>query len=167
MQKNLATKDIKCSVVRDVIDIEGLRHRAQHPKAGAVIIFYGDVRNHSQQQEVTFLEYEAHESMALKQISKVIGEARQKCELHSVEVIHRLGKLAVKDCSIAIAVSTSHRGDAYAASRYIIDTIKHAVPIWKKEHFVDGVSAWSKGCEAYSVVEETAESPPVVNNEVP
>ena len=167
MPKNLTTKDMTCSVVRDVIDIEGLRHRAQHPEAGAVIIFYGNVRNHSQQQEVTFLEYEAHESMALKQISKVIGEARQKWELHSVEVIHRLGKLAVKDCSIAIAVSTSHRCDAYAASRYIIDTIKHAVPIWKKEHFVDGVSAWSKGCEACSVVEENVEPPLVVNNEVP
>ena len=166
MPKNLTTKDMTCSVLRGVIDIEGLRHRAQHPKAGAVIIFYGDVRNHSQQQEVTFLEYEAHESMALKQISKVIGEARQKWELHSVEVIHRLGKLAVKDCSIAIAVSTSHRGDAYAASRYIIDTIKHAVPIWKKEHFVDRGAAWSKGCEACSVVEETAEPPPAVNNEV-
>ena len=166
MPKNLTTKDMTCSVVRDVIDIEGLRHRAQHPKAGAVIIFYGDVRNHSQQQEVSFLEYEAHESMALKQISMVIEEARQKWELHALEVIHRLGKLAVKDCSIAIAVATSHRGDAYTASRYIIDTIKHSVPIWKKEHFVDGVSAWSKGCEACSVVEETAEPPPVVKNEV-
>jgi molybdopterin synthase catalytic subunit len=167
MQKKLVSKDMTCSVVRNVIDLEGLRQRAQHPQAGAVIIFYGDVRNHSQQQEVSFLEYEAHENMALKQISMVIDEARQKWVLHSVEVIHRLGKLAVKDCSIAIAVATSHRGDAYAASRYIIDTIKHSAPIWKKEHFVDGVSAWSKGCEAYSVVEETAEPPSAVNNEVP
>ena len=78
MPKNLTRKDMTCSVVRDVIDIEGLRQRTQHPKAGAVIIFYGDVRNHSQQQEVSFLEYEAHESMALKQISMVIEEARQK-----------------------------------------------------------------------------------------
>ena len=167
MQKKLVSKNVTCSVVRDVIDLEGLRHRAQHPQAGAVIIFCGDVRNHSQEKEVSLLEYEAHESMALKQISTVIDAALQKWVLHSVEVVHRLGRLAVKDCSIAIAVATSHRGDAYAASRYIIDTIKHSVPIWKKEHFVDGVSAWSKGCEAYSVLEETYEPPGVVKNEVP
>jgi molybdopterin synthase catalytic subunit len=136
-----------CSIVREVIDIEALRLRTQHSQAGAVLIFCGDIRNHSQQQEVSFLEYEAHESMALKQI---------------YQVIHRLGKLAVKDCSIAIAVSTSHRGDAYEASRYIIDTIKHAVPIWKKEHFVDATSMWSKGCEASSVVDDSAKAPAIV-----
>ena len=166
MQVNSPRKQMPCSVVRDVIDLESLRRRAQHPQAGAVIIFYGDVRNHSQQKKVSYLEYEARESMALKQISRIIEKAQQKWELHAVEVIHRLGKLAVKDCSIAIAVSTSHRGEAYEASRYIIDTIKHSVPIWKKEHFVDGASKWSKGCEAFSVVEETAEPPANVKNEV-
>ncbi|MBS1255459.1 MAG: Molybdopterin synthase catalytic subunit [Deltaproteobacteria bacterium] len=156
---------MSCSVIRDVIDIEGLRRRAQDPQAGAVLIFCGDVRNHSQEQHVSLLEYEAHESMALKQISKVIKQAQQKWELHKVEVIHRLGKLAVTDCSIAIAVSTSHRNEAYEASRYIIDTIKHSVPVWKKEHFVDGESKWSKGCEAYSVVEDAAVPPSAVINE--
>jgi molybdopterin synthase catalytic subunit len=104
--------------------------------------------------------------MALKQICQVVEEAQKKWQLHTVEVIHRLGKLAVKDCSIAIAVSTSHRGDAYEASRYIIDTIKHAVPIWKKEHFVDSPAMWSKGCEPSSVVEENVEAPAVVKNKV-
>ena len=119
MQKKLVSKDMTCSVVRNVIDLEGLRQRAQHPQAGAVIIFYGDVRNHSQQQEVSFLEYEAHENMALKQISMVIDVARQKWVLHSVEVIHRLGKLAVKDCSIAIAVANfSPRRCLYSESLY-------------------------------------------------
>ena len=156
-----------CSIVRKKIDIEGLRLRAQHPQAGAVIIFFGDVRNHSEEQKVSLLEYEAHESMALKEISIIIDDARQRWILHSVEVIHRLGKLSVKECSIAIAVATSHRSDAFEASRYIIDTIKHSVPIWKKEHFVNGVSAWSKGCEAYSIIEETAEPPSTVKNKVP
>ena len=147
-----------CSIVREEIDIEALRLRAQHSQAGAVLIFCGDIRNHSQQKQVSYLEYEAYESMALKQISQVVEEAQKKWQLHTVEVIHRLGKLAVKDCSIAIAVSTSHR--------YIIDTIKHAVPIWKKEHFVDAPAMWSKGCEASSVVEESAETPAVVEKEV-
>ena len=155
-----------CSIVREVIDIESLRLRVQHSQAGAVLIFCGDIRNHSQQKEVTYLEYEAHERMALKQISKIVEEAQKKWQIHTVEVIHRLGKLAVKDCSIAIAVSTSHRGDAYEASRYIIDTIKHAVPIWKKEYFVDAPAEWSEGCEASSVVEKSAKVPSVVKKEV-
>tara|TARA_B110000967_G_scaffold202058_1_gene240253 strand:+ start:786 stop:1280 length:495 start_codon:yes stop_codon:yes gene_type:complete len=159
---NSPWKYMLCSIVREVIDIEALRLRTQHSQAGAVLIFCGDIRNHSQQQEVSFLEYEAHESMALKQIYQVVEEAQKKWQLHTVEVIHRLGKLAVKDCSIAIAVSTSHRGDAYEASRYIIDTIKHAVPIWKKEHFVDATSMWSKGCEASSVVDDSTKAPAIV-----
>ena len=155
-----------CSIVREVIDIEALRLRAQHSQAGAVLIFCGDIRNHSLQREVSYLEYEAHESMALKQISQVVEEAQKKWQLHAVEVIHRLGKLAVKDCSIAIAVSTSHREDAYAASRYIIDTIQHAAPIWKKEYFVDAAAKWSKGCEASSVVKKRTKVPAVVKKEV-
>ena len=155
-----------CSIVRKIIDIEALRLRAQHSQAGAVLIFCGDIRNHSHQLEVSFLEYEAHESMALKQISQVVVEAQKKWQLHTVEVIDRLGKLTVKDCAIAIAVSTSHRSDAYEASRYIIETIKHAVPIWKKEHFVDAPAMWSMGCEASSVVDDSAEVPAVVKKEV-
>ena len=156
---------MSCSIVRDEIDVEGLRRRAQVPRAGAVLIFCGDVRNHSLEQDVSFLEYEAHERMALKQITKIIEQAQQKWEMHKVEVIHRLGKLKVTDCSIAISVSTSHRNDAYEASRYIIDTIKHSVPIWKKEHFVNGLSNWSEGCEASSIIETSTEPPSAVKKE--
>ena len=156
---------MSCSIVRDEIDVEGLRRRAQVPRAGAVLIFCGDVRNHSLEQDVSFLEYEAHERMALKQITKIIEQAQQKWETHKVEVIHRLGKLKVTDCSIAISVSTSHRNDAYEASRYIIDTIKHSVPIWKKEHFVNGLSNWSEGCEASSIIETSTEPPSAVKKE--
>ena len=154
---------MECSIVRNEIDLENLRKRIQHDQAGAVLIFCGDVRNHSEKQRVSFLEYEAHESKAKKQIINVINSAKQKWELHKVEVIHRLGKLAVKDCSIAIAVSTSHRSDAYESSKYIIDTIKHSVPIWKKEHFSNGASKWSKGCEATSVIDKNFKPPPTVS----
>ena len=150
---------MSCSIVREEINLEDLRRRSQDPQAGALLIFCGDVRNHNQKKEVSFLEYEAHERMALKQIKKIVEHAQQKWELHKVEVIHRLGKLAVTDCSIAIAVSTSHRDEAYEASRYIIDTIKHSVPIWKKEHFINGVSNWSEGWEASSIIENSAEPP--------
>ncbi len=151
---------VKNTIVRAPIDLEGLRRRAMHPKAGAVLVFYGDVRNHSHGREVLLLEYEAHETMALRQINRIADEARKRWPLHYVEVIHRLGKMDVMECSIAIAVSSSHRGDAYSSSRYIIDTIKHSVPIWKKEIFVDGESAWSEGCEACSVIAEPGDTPP-------
>ena len=155
-----------CSIVRTEIDINGLRKRVQDPQAGAVLIFCGDVRNHSQKQDVSFLEYEAHESMAIKQIKIIIEKAQQKWKMHKVEVIHRLGKLEVTDCSIAIAVSTSHRNEAYEASRYIIDTIKHSVPIWKKEYFSNGFSNWSEGCEASSIIENSANPPSSVRKKV-
>ena len=153
------------SVTREAIDLEALRHRAQHPQAGAVLIFCGDIRNHSDGRSVSVLEYEAHERMALRQIDRIVEEAQQRWPLHYAEVIHRFGKLAVLDCSIATAVSSSHRSDAYESSRYIIDTIKRSVPIWKKEYFESGASAWSEGCEASSVIEASTDPPPVVTRE--
>ena len=141
------------SITRESIDITALRQRALHPQAGAVLIFCGDIRNHSDEQSVEKLEYESHESMALNQMSQVVEEASNQWPIHYVEVIHRLGLMEVMECSIAIAVSTSHRVDAYEASRFIIDTIKRSVPIWKKEHFSDGQSSWSEGAEAGSVQE--------------
>ena len=148
-----------CSIIRNEIDLVALRLRIQHKRAGAVLIFCGDIRNHSQKQEVSFLEYEAHESMALKQIKDIVDSAKKKWNIHKIEVIHRLGKLAIKDCSIAIAVATSHRAEAYESSKYVIDTIKHTVPIWKKEYFVDGASKWSKGCEATSIFDDVSDPP--------
>ena len=141
------------SITRESIDIMALRQRALHPQAGAVLIFCGDIRNHSDEQSVEKLEYESHESMALNLMSQVVEEASNQWPIHYVEVIHRLGLMEVMECSIAIAVSTSHRVDAYEASRFIIDTIKRSVPIWKKEHFSDGQSSWSEGAEAGSVQE--------------
>lgn len=141
------------SVTRNAIDLQSLQQRAHHPKAGAMLLFCGDIRNHSEGKAVTALEYEAHESMALKQINDIVQEAQRRWQLHHVEVVHRFGFMDISECSIAIAVATSHRKDAYEASRFIIDTVKHTVPIWKKEHFEDGSSAWSKGCEACSVQE--------------
>ena len=100
-----------------------------------------------------FLEYETHESMAQKQIAEIVVEAKNRWDLHYVEVIHRFGKMQISDCSIGIVVASSHRKDAYAASRFIIDTVKKSVPIWKKEHFTNGQAIWVEGCEASSVAE--------------
>ncbi|MGK5091791.1 molybdenum cofactor biosynthesis protein MoaE [Deltaproteobacteria bacterium TL4] len=136
------------------IAIEELLHRAHHPEAGAVILFCGDVRNHNQGKSVIHLEYQAHVSMADEQIRKIVEEARQQWPLHYVEVIHRLGIIAIQECSVAIVVSASHRSEAYEANRFIIDTLKHSVPIWKKEYYQDGTSEWSQGCEACALHQE-------------
>ena len=141
------------TITRDTIDLDALQARAHHPQAGAMLLFCGDIRNHNESKAVVALEYEAQESMALKQIDEIVAEACRRWEAHYVEVIHRLGYMRVSESSIAITVATSHRKDCYSASRFIIDTIKHSVPIWKKEHFIDGSSQWSKGCEACGIHE--------------
>ncbi len=140
-------------VTREIIDLNSLLARAKNSAAGAVLLFSGDVRNHSDGRAVDCLEYETHERMAEKQIAEIVLEAKRRWELHYVEVIHRFGKMRISDCSIGIVVASSHRKDAYAASRFIIDTVKKSVPIWKKEHFTNGQAIWVEGCEAYSVAE--------------
>ena len=140
-------------VTREKIDLNGLLARAKNAAAGAVLLFSGDVRDHSEDRAVDFLEYETHESMAQKQIAEIVLEAKNRWELHHAEVVHRFGKMQISDCSIGIAVASSHRKDAYAASRFIIDTVKKSVPIWKKEHFTNGQAIWVEGCEASSVAE--------------
>ena len=139
------------SITRTPIDTQAMCQRGRHPKAGAWLLFCGDIRNHSEGKTVLYLEYESHESMALKKINEITHKARERWDIHYVEVIHRLGKMEVSETSVAIGVATSHRREAYEASRFIIDTIKHTVPIWKKEHFTDGTSAWSQGCEACEI----------------
>jgi molybdopterin synthase catalytic subunit len=140
-------------ITREEIDLHGLLLRAKHSAAGAVLLFSGDVRNHSEGKGVEFLEYEAHEALAERQIAEIVSEAQRQWPLHYAEVIHRFGKMRIRDCSIGIVVATSHRRDAYDASRYIIDTVKKTVPIWKKEHFSDGSAVWVEGCEASSLDE--------------
>lgn len=89
-----------------------------------------------------YLVYEAHETMALKQMNQLARQAAQKWPLKAVAIVHRLGKVCPEEASIAIAVSSPHRSEAYEASRWLIDSIKHDVPIWKQEHFADSTSNW-------------------------
>ena len=138
-------------ITREKIDLERIRSDAHQPKAGAMILFCGDIRNHSHGKEVIAVEYDAYPSMAIKQIEKIVDFAKQQWPLEHVQVLHRLGKLEVLECSIVIAVASAHRKDAYQASQYIIDTIKRSVPIWKREYFADGTTEWSQGCQACEV----------------
>ena len=109
---------------------------------GAVNIFIGTVRDHAEGQDVEALEYHGYQEMAEKELAAICDNALQKWAIFRIAVQHRLGLLNLKEASVMIIVSSSHRDVAFAACRFIIEEIKEKLPIWKKEHFVDGNSQW-------------------------
>jgi molybdopterin synthase catalytic subunit len=123
------------------IDTTAVIDRAGTDEDGAVIVFIGRARNRSNNREVRCLEYEVYPGMAGRELDKIAREACRRWGLGRCAIVHRTGRVAIGEASICIAVSSPHRDDAYQASRYIIDTIKKTVPIWKKEFFTDG-SQW-------------------------
>jgi molybdopterin synthase catalytic subunit len=114
------------------------------PADGAVCLFVGVVRNENGGRGVSHLEYEAYEEMALPLMEQIAAEAAARWPVTEVRVVHRLGRLEIGEPSVAVAVASPHRAEAFAACRYVIDTVKARVPIWKKEFYEDG-SAWIEG----------------------
>ncbi len=111
---------------------------------GGVVLFLGQTRDNSRGEKVIGLEYEAYESLALKQMEKIEAEARQRWPVRAIVIVHRTGYLKIGEISVAIAVACAHRGEAFEACRFAIDTLKKTVPIWKKEFRPDG-SFWVEG----------------------
>lgn len=111
---------------------------------GAIAIFDGIVRNHSRGRATRYLEYEAYEPMALRKMEELAAQAREKFAIRNVALVHRLGHLEVGESSVLIAVFSAHRAAALDACRWLIDTLKQTVPIWKKEFFEDG-AVWADG----------------------
>lgn len=111
---------------------------------GAVCVFDGIVRNNTRGRETLFLDYEAYEEMALSQMRGLADEVLTKFPVRDVTLLHRLGRLEVGETSVLIVVASAHRAAAFDACRWLIDTLKKTVPIWKKEHFADGV-VWAAG----------------------
>ncbi len=142
---SLATADsVFIRLTRDPIQAEALIAAAKHGEDGAVIVFDGIVRNNSRGRQTLYLDYEAYEEMATKQMKELAREAITRLEVRNVAIIHRLGRLQVGETSVLIIVSSAHRRQAYEASRWLIDTLKKTVPIWKKETFADG-AVWADG----------------------
>ena len=131
-------------LTREVIDAESLVRAAKQGEDGAVVVFDGIVRNNSRGRQTLFLDYEAYEEMAMKQMRELAGDAVKKFGVRHVSITHRLGRLQVGETSVLIIVASAHRAQAYEASRWLIDTLKKTVPIWKKETFVDG-AVWADG----------------------
>ncbi len=111
---------------------------------GAVCVFDGIVRDNTRGRKTLFLEYEAYREMALSQMQSLAEQAIAEFGVRDVAVVHRLGRLEVGETSVLVAVASAHRGAAFDACRWLIDTLKKTVPIWKKEHFVDG-AVWAAG----------------------
>jgi molybdopterin synthase catalytic subunit len=134
----------RARLVQERISPEEVAASVRQPGAGAVVVFDGTVRDNSRGRRTLFLDYEAYAPMALRELEKLAAEARTKFAISEVAVVHRTGRLEIGDSSVVIAVAAPHRGPAFDACRWIIDTLKHTVPIWKKEHFEDG-AVWADG----------------------
>lgn len=124
------------------IDIAAWHARLDDSRAGGCVVFEGVVRNENEGRAVLRLEYEGYEAVALKEGGTVLREALEKFDVIAVECIHRVGRLEIGDLAVWVGVSAAHRGAAFDACRYIIDQIKHRLPIWKKEHYSEGDSGW-------------------------
>jgi MoaE-MoaD fusion protein len=133
-----------CAIVRNKIDIAGLVEKMKKPEDGAVVVFEGTVRNHSRGRRTLYLDYEAYEGMAIKQMDDLVTEATAKFVIDEAHIVHRLGRLEIGEASVVVVVASAHRAPAFDACRYLIDTLKKTVPIWKKEYFADG-AVWADG----------------------
>ncbi len=111
---------------------------------GAVALFLGTVRAHNKGRRVLYLEYEAYSAMAESEMAAIERQARERFELSDVALVHRTGRLEIGEVSVAVAVASAHRATAFEACRFVIDTLKQKVPIWKKEVF-EGGEAWIEG----------------------
>jgi MoaE-MoaD fusion protein len=131
-------------ITRDRIDAEQLVSALKQGEDGAVTIFDGIVRNNTRGRRTLYLDYEAYEEMALRQMHELAEKSLADFKIRQVVIVHRLGRLEIGDTSVFIAVASAHRGAAFDACRWIIDTLKKTVPIWKKEHFEDG-AVWADG----------------------
>jgi molybdopterin synthase catalytic subunit len=125
------------------LSIEEIYTKADHPGNGAVVVMSGMVRNQTDGQPVVALEYQAYQPMALQIFYQIADEVRRQWpDVNRVVIYHRIGWLSVGEISVLVAVGCPHRGEAFAACQYAIDTLKHNAPIWKKEHWLDGSSSW-------------------------
>lgn len=135
---------VTVALVRERIDAEALVAAAKRGEDGAVVVFDGIVRNHSRGRRTLHLDYEAYEEMAVRQMRELANQARGRFGVRQVTSFHRLGRLEIGETSILIVVASAHRSAAFEACRWLIDTIKKTVPIWKKETFEDG-AVWAPG----------------------
>jgi MoaE-MoaD fusion protein len=134
----------RASIVKAKIDTQAVLSAIKHPEDGAAVFFEGVVRNHTRGRRTLYLNYEAYEPMALREMEELASKALGQFDIRDVAIVHRLGRLEIGEVSVLIVVASAHRAAAFDACRWLIDTLKRTVPIWKKEYFEDG-AIWADG----------------------
>lgn len=129
-------------LTRERIDTAALLERVTSPRAGAVVLFLGTVRELTAGRRTVCLDYECYPEMAEKKLAELEVEARRRWPLVECAIVHRLGRLELAEASVAVAVSAPHRRQAFEAGQWLIDTLKEVVPIWKRENWADGSTDW-------------------------
>jgi molybdopterin synthase catalytic subunit len=124
------------------IDTSAVLAQVASPQAGAVVLFLGTTRQFTGERETSSLDYECYPEMAQRKLAELEAEARRRWPIVECAIVHRLGHLELGEASVAVAVSTPHRRDAFEAGQWLIDTLKEVVPIWKKENWADGTTEW-------------------------
>lgn len=132
------------SITREPLNRDALIEAVSHPGVGGIVVFEGVVRDNARGKQVRYLEYDVYPEMAIQQIRAIVAEAQQRWRVERVAVAHRIGRLEIGETSVIVVVATPHRGEAFEACRYIIDTLKTTVPIWKKEVATNG-EEWVEG----------------------
>jgi MoaE-MoaD fusion protein len=132
------------SIVRNPIDSQQVLNSIKRGEDGAALVFEGVVRNQSRGRKTRYLEYEAYVEMALQQMESLAAQALTQFQIRDVAIVHRLGHLEIGETSVLIAVASAHRAAGFDACRWLIDSLKRTVPIWKKEYFEDG-AVWGDG----------------------
>lgn len=128
-----------------VLDLPALIGETAAPSCGALALFVGTVRDHNEGRPVEAVTYEAYEPIATKELAQIEREACEKFSVARCRIVHRLGRLAVGEASLAIVVRSAHRAAAFEAQRFAIEAVKARVPVWKHEHYVDGESRYLEG----------------------
>lgn len=124
--------------IKDIITVQEALDFIQSLECGGEVIFAGTVRNHTKQREVLKLYYECYEAMAISEMQKIATQVQEKWDIQKLVMLHAVGDKYPGDIAVVIAVASAHRGIAFDACEYVIDTLKETVPIWKKEFFADG-----------------------------
>ena len=131
-------------IIRHEIDTQRTLAELKKGEDGAALVFEGIVRNQTKGRKTVFLDYEAYEEMALERMETLAAQALTQFRVRDIRIVHRLGRLKIGETSVLIVVASAHRAAAFDACRWLIDTLKRTVPIWKKEHFEDG-AVWADG----------------------
>ena len=145
------------AIVEGPIDIARMVERVSKSANGATVLFLGTVREVNDGRGVTGIEYTAYRSMAERELAAIVEEAAVLADSNDVAVEHRLGELAVGDCSVAVAVAHPHRARAFEAARYVIEELKERVPIWKREQYVDGTREWVRATSTHTELVDAGE----------